>query len=189
MANVNSPNGFTPVRHLTGGTIRTQEMPIVHTTAAAIFTGDLVMMSASLGYIKVGTTTSGLDACGVFAGCRFRNAAGEYVFSKYWPAGQTTLGNEDAIGYVYNDPNIVFACQTTTTGALAENGQLFDLTATAGSTNTGHSKQAMNEGASSEDQFRQIGLQKVGDNAWGSYARVEVLFHEHVYLPAAGVEA
>ena len=121
MANTDEPNGFTPVRHLTGGTIRTQEMAIVKETAAAIFTGDMVMMSASLGYIKVGTATSGLDACGVFAGCRYRDATGKMIYNNQWPAAQATLGDEDAVAFVYNDPNIIFAVQTTAAAAFAEN--------------------------------------------------------------------
>jgi len=185
MANVDSPNGFTPLRHMTGGTIRMEEMPIAKETAAAIFSGDVVMMVAA-GHIKVGTATSGTAACGIFAGCKFTNAAGEVKYSKYWPAAQATLGDADAVGYVYADPNITFAVQTTGTGAFADNGALLDLTATAGSTNTGRSAMELNQAASSEDQFRQIGLVNKPGNAWGANAEVEVVFHEHIRLNAAG---
>ena len=110
------------------------------------------------------------------------------MFSKYLPAAQATLGDADAVGYVYSDPNIVFAVQTAGAGLFADNGALFDLTATAGSTATGRSNQEMNQAASTIDQFRQIGLVKKPDNAWGANAEVEVMFHLHHRLPGAGVE-
>jgi len=186
MANLDAPNGFTPIRHLTGGEIRMEEMIILKETAGAMFSGDVVMMTAD-GVIKVGTTTAGLAAVGIFAGCKFRNAAGQVVYSPYWPAAQPTLNDEDAVGYVYSDPNIVFAAQTTGAAVKVDNGALLDLTATAGSTATGRSAMEVNEGASSEDQFRQIGLVNKPGNAWGANAEIEVVFHEHVRNPAAGV--
>jgi hypothetical protein len=186
MANVDAPNGFTPVRHLTGGTIRMEEMPIADQETAAIFSGDMVELQAG-GTIKVGTATSAGAACGVFAGCSFTDTAGNKVFSKYWPAGQATLGAADAIGYVYSDPQIVFAAQTSGTAAQTENGALLDLEATAGNTATGRSNQEINEDASTIDQFRQLGLVKKPDNAWGANAEIEVVFALHVRLPAAGV--
>jgi hypothetical protein len=186
MANVNGPNGFTPVRHLTGGIIRMEEMPIAKETAAAIFSGDMVEL-LSTGYIKVGTATSAGAACGVFAGCKYTTPSGEIVYNKYWPAAQATLGDADAVGYVYADPQIVFQAQTEATGAFADNGALLDVEATAGSTTTGRSAQEINENASSIDQFRQLGLYKVAGNAWGTNARIEVVFHLHARNPGAGV--
>ena len=186
MANTDSPNGFTPVRHLTGGIIRMEEMPIAKETAAAIFSGDMVE-ALSTGYISVGTATSAGAATGVFAGCSYTNAAGVPVFSTYWPAAQATLGDADAIGYVYSDPDIVFAAQTAGTGLFADNGALLDVTATAGSTATGRSAQEINQAASSIDQFRQIGLVQKADNAWGANSEIEVVFHLHARLRGAGV--
>jgi hypothetical protein len=186
MANVDGPNGFTPVRHLTGGLIRMEEMPIAKETAAAIFSGDVVMLITT-GFIKVGTATAAFDACGIFAGCKFRNAAGKMIFSRYWPAAQATLNDEDAVGYVYSDPQIVFQAQCEGTGAFSANGELLDLEATAGSTSTGQSAMEINENATSIDQFRQLGLHKVVGNAWGVNARIEVVFHEHARLNPAGV--
>ena len=186
MANLDAPNGFTPIRHLTGGTIRMEEIGIVSGEAAAIYSGDLVMQIAG-GTIKVGTATAGLAAIGVFGGCKFTKTTGEIVYSKIWPAGQTTLASADAVAYVYTDPNIVFSVQTAGTALFADNGALLDLTATAGNATTGRSAQELNQAASSEDQFRQIGLVNKPGNAWGANADVEVIIHEHVRNPAAGV--
>ena len=185
MANVDAPNGFTPIRHLTGSTIRMEELAIAYETAAAIFSGDIVELLGT-GYIKVSTATTTAHV-GVFAGCSYTAADGTPVFSKYWPAAQATLNDGDAIGYVYTDPNIVFAAQTSGTAAFADNGKWMDLEADAGSTTTGRSSQEVNENATSINVLRQLGLVKKPDNAWGLNGEVEVQLVLHSYLPAAGV--
>tara|TARA_R110002126_G_scaffold241143_2_gene384619 strand:+ start:1914 stop:2480 length:567 start_codon:yes stop_codon:yes gene_type:complete len=182
VGNVDGPNGFTPVRHLTGGTIRAEEMPIASTEAAAIYSGDVVMAIAG-GTIKVGTAVAGAAATGVFAGCFFTAVDGTPTFSKHWPAGQVAT---DAIAYVYADPMIVFSAQTAGAGVLADNGALLDLTATAGNATTGRSKQEINEAASTVDQFRQLDRVKKSDNLFGDNCEMEVVFHKHVRNPAAG---
>jgi len=189
MANADRPSGFTPLRHLTGGTIRTTEMPIAKETAAAIYTGDLVTLLAT-GYISVGTAST-VSLAGVFAGCKFTNAQGEIKFSKYWPAAQATLGDADAVGYVYMDPNIIYSVQTSGTGAFADNGKWIDMEDSEGSTaiknNTGQSQQEANENATSAVVLRQLGLVPRADNAWGANADIEVIIALHAYATGAGV--
>jgi len=184
MANADSPHGFTPIRHLTGGTIRMEEMPIDNETAAAIFSGDLVEL-LDTGYIKVATAITTVHA-GIFAGCSYTAPDGSIKYSRYWPAAQATLGDADAIGYVYADPDIVFSGQTAGTALFADNGALLDLTATAGSTSTGRSAQEINQAASTVDTFQQLGLVKRAGNAWGANAEIEVLIHLHANSRAAG---
>ena len=55
MANVNSPNGFTPAYHMSGGTIRPSEFEIASGTNASIFSGDVVNLSSGL--VIQGTAT------------------------------------------------------------------------------------------------------------------------------------
>lgn len=189
MANVDNPNGFTPVRHLSGGTIRMEEMPIAKETAAAIYSGDLVTLLGT-GFISVGTAST-VDLIGVFAGCSYRNPKGEYVYSKHWPAGQATLKDLAAVGYVYSDPNIVFSVQTSGTGAFADNGVWMDMedseSTTALKNNTGRSAQEANENASSANVLRQIGLVKRPDNAYGTNADIEVMIVLHARTAAASI--
>jgi len=186
MANVDNPNGFTPVRHLSGGIIRAEEMFIADDQAGAIFTGDMVELLGT-GYVTVGTASSA-NFLGAFAGCRYRTADGSYVFNNQWPAAQSTLGSEDAVAFVYTDPMIVYAAQTTGTGAFADNGLFMDLTATAGNTSTGRSNQEVDEDASADDFFRQIGLVQRSGNAWGANAEIEVIIHKHAYTDYAGTD-
>ena len=184
MANVDAPNGFTPVRHLTGGTIRMEEMPIASATAAGIFSGDFVTLLAS-GYISVGTAST-VALLGAFAGCSYTAADGSRVFSKHWPAGTVTSGSADAIGYVYTDPDIVYAAQTSGTGAFADNGKWVDIEDAGGDTSTGRSNMEVNENAVAAVVVRQIGLVKKPDNAWGLNAEIEVIIALHAYTAGAG---
>jgi len=185
MANQDNPRGFTAVRHLTGGTIRMGEYPIATDSANAIFNGDVVELLAT-GYVDVGDDDSA-SFLGVFAGCQYTNEAGEIVFSKYWPAGQSTLGDGDAVAFVYDDPNIVFSAQCSGTPASTLVGALVDLdNGDAGSTSTGRSAQQIDEDASTDAFFRVIGLTKKPGNAWGEFAEVEVTINKHALNPAAG---
>ena len=185
MANANETNGFTPIRHLTGGTIRMSEHPIVKEEASAIFSGDAVIMHTTGKVVVSGATP--VNLLGVFAGCRYRNAAGETVYSKHWPAAQATLGDEDAVAYVYDDPYIVYAIQHDGTGAIKDNNGTFDLTVTAGSTSTGRSNQELSTSSLAADApIKQIGLVKRAGNAWGEFAEVEVVFEDHVWGNTAG---
>ena len=185
MANADRPNGFTPIRHLTGGTIRMEEMPIVKETAAAIYSGDLCLLNAT-GYVNVAGAATGAAIIGVFGGCSYRNAAGEQIYSKYWPAAQATLNDEDAVAYIYSDPNIVFSVQTSGTAALADNGKWMDMEDGGGSTSTGRSAQEANENATSTVVLRQLGLVKKPDNAWGTNGEIEVTIALHARTAAAG---
>ena len=186
MANVDNPNGFTPVRHLSGGEIRAKEYAIATDQAAAIFSGDMVELLTT-GYVSVGTASSA-NFLGAFAGCKFTNEAGKIVYSKYWPAAQATLNNTDAVAYIYDDPMIVYAAQDSGSPAFADIGGLFDLTATAGSTSTGQSKQEVDSAASADDFFRVLGLHKVAGNAYGANGVVEVIIHKHAYTDFAGTD-
>ena len=65
MANVNAPNGFVPLRHLTGGVIRANEYAIANGYAANLASGDLVTLATDGTVIR---GTAGGVALGVFYG-------------------------------------------------------------------------------------------------------------------------
>lgn len=186
MANNDRPNGFTVVRHLTGGIIRMNEWPIIKEEAAAIFTGDMVELLAS-GYIQVADDGSP-QMLGVFAGCRWTNQQGEIEYGKAWPAAQKTLGDGDAVAFVYDDPQLVFAAQASGTPAATLVGALIDLdNSDTGSTTTGRSAQQVDEDASDDDFFRVVRLHKVPNNAWGEFAEIEIIISKHAMGALAGV--
>ena len=67
MANTDAPQGFIPLRHLTGGVIRPQEYPIANSYAANLASGDLVSMTTDGTVIR---GTAGGTALGVFYGAQ-----------------------------------------------------------------------------------------------------------------------
>lgn len=176
MANLNGPYGLRPVRHLTGGCIRMSEYSIASELAANIFYGDPVEMTGTGRNITLAAADNA-DSIGVFAGCRYVDATGSPVFSKYWPTGTVAT---DIVAIVYDDPKIVFSAQATTI-AEADVGQLADWNGTAGSAVTGISGNSVDgtSYAATGGALRIMGLVKSPDNAYGAYAKVEVIFAEH----------
>ena len=136
MANTDAAYGLRAVRHLTGGNLCTNAYKIASGYAANIFAGDPVKLVAT-GVIEIaaGAVT---DAIGVFDGVKYVNAAGEQVFSKYWPTG-TVATEIEAV--VFDDPNIIYAIQADVTGvADADIGAHADWEIVAGTAAVGRSK-------------------------------------------------
>jgi hypothetical protein len=104
MANVDAPNGFTPLRHLTGGVIRANEYPIANSYAANLASGDIVALHTDGTVIR---GTAGGVVLGVFYGVEYiDNDTGDVKFRKVWNNGTTAKANEPIKAYVYDDPNI-----------------------------------------------------------------------------------
>jgi hypothetical protein len=178
MANLDAPSGARPLRHNSGGTIRTKEYKIASGSSTSIFTGDFVKL-LSTGYIDV--AAAGNRILGVFAGVKYTASDGTPKFAKYWPASTATLGSADAIAYVYDDPNIVFAIQGDGADAFTQIGNLAIILATAGSTTTGQSKMELDTSdiGSGTANLRILGLVDDPKNEWGTNAEQEVLIYEH----------
>tara|TARA_R110001592_G_scaffold11449_2_gene56490 strand:+ start:817 stop:1386 length:570 start_codon:yes stop_codon:yes gene_type:complete len=177
MANVDAAFGAKPVRHLAGGTIRTNEYKIASGTSSNIFTGDFVKLLGT-GYIDV--AGAGDRILGVFAGCKFTNAAGEIVFARYFPTGQTTLGSGDVTALIYDDPNIVYAIQSAGSADFADIGNLADHVAGAGSTSTGQSNfEISGTTGTGTAGMRILGLYETPQNAFGTNGVLEVTVFEH----------
>lgn len=176
MANTDAPRGFWPIRHLTGGVIRAREYLIASAYAANIFSGDLVKLVAG-GGIEV--AAAGARVVGVFEGVSYTNAAGEVVYSRYWPTG-TVATNIKA--YVFDDPFIVFGVQSAGSTVAADVGNLGDHVAGTGSTTTGQSAFELNgTTGTAYAGFRVLGKVDTPDNAWGTNVDLEVQIYEHEY--------
>ena len=184
MPNVNAPNGFTPVRHLSGGVIAANEYRIASGLASNIFAGDLVILKDD-GFLDVAAAGS-TNCIGVFQGAQWVDVDGTVRFEKQWPSGRATLGAAPARAFVFDDPNIVFQAQTSTC-AQTNVGNNADITATAGNTATGMSRQSINMAgaAAATAQIRILGLMPDADE--GAFARVECLINEHQLRATAGI--
>ena len=177
MANVDAAFGAKPVRHLTGGVIRATEYKIVKEYAANVFTGDFVQLAAT-GYVQVGAATNRL--LGVFNGCKYTASNGEVVFKRYWPTGTTTLNDGDVTAYVYDDPNIVWAIQSSGSADFADIGNLADIVAGTGSTSTGQSAfEISGTTGTGTAGLRILGLYNEPKNAYGTNGVLEAVIWEH----------
>ena len=176
MANKDTPRGFWPLRHLTGGIMRASEYTIASAYNTAIFSGDMVKLVAA-GGIEV--AAAGNRVLGVFHGVQYTNAAGEVVFSKYWPASTVATYIK---AFVYDDPFTVFGVQSAGSTVAADVGNLGDHVNTAGSATTGFSAQELNGTTSTAYAgFRVLGKVNAPNNDWGTNVLLEVQVYEHEF--------
>ena len=190
MANANAPFGLRPYRHMLGGVIRMNsfgDYKIASAYNTGIFSGDPVVKSSTTNEITVGAASS-TQFCGVFAGCEYTDSAGNYVFSKHWPASQATKTGTERKAHVYDDPYISYVIMHDGTAAITDYGSTFDILYTTGNTTTGVSKVQLdtsNEG-SSYVNLLVLGPVNSPDNVVGANQLVEVLLNEHVLRAALG---
>ena len=165
MATVATPYGLRAIqaiggRPFSGGTIR--EFKVSANNAAAIFNGDLVVLStagqpsavgASPVAVKIPATAADATAgiVGVCVGARFVNAQGQPTESHFLPANLVTGGASEVFVKVMDDPAALFQVKGTAAlgtfnsgtagsgfpGAVGKNAALGF--GTAGSTATGNS--------------------------------------------------
>ena len=180
MANVDNPNGATPVRHLTGGVIRQNEYSIASAYATAIYNGDWVGLSDADGRNIERSAAAGTPV-GVFQGCSYRNASGEIIYSPKWPAGQVAT---DIKAYVIDDPNVVFAMQIDNGTFNADIlGEVGNILATAGDDATGRSREEIDLSTvgTTGTTHTVLGLVDNPSNEAGDLAMVEVVAKLHVF--------
>jgi len=173
MASVASPYGLNPINLIggqafNGGVIR--EYKVASNNSAAIFNGDLVVLSsaglpsavsATPTAIKIPATSADATAgiVGVCVGARYVDATGVSQYANYLPANSITAGYTEVYVRVMDDPDALFQVQGTAAlgtfnsgtdgsgwpGAVGKNAAL-DFN-TAGKTTTGKSGVALLVGA------------------------------------------
>ena len=182
MANKDAAFGFRPVRHLTGGLIRTNEYKIAANYGTAIYHGQAVKALAAGG---IDVCAAGEVVLGIFGGCFFTDpTTSKPTFSNYYPASTNA---SDIVAYVYDDPRIVFEVQHDGTGTAAMNFSGFDLVGTGGSTLSGRSTQELDTSTSTTSgQFKQIGISMAPNtsdvSAANANAYVVANVGEHTWL-------
>lgn len=120
MPNTQAQFGFAHFGYLPGGAPDYQlgNWKIQSTYATAIFFGDLVIKSASLGpYIKPSTSSTAATAIiGVFQGCMYTPSGGAPTWYPWYPAA---AGGADAVAYVIDAPNALFRVASLLTAVPA----------------------------------------------------------------------
>ena len=151
---ISAPYGLKPV-NLIGGQVfagSTRLMEIASGYATNIFYGDLVKRVAD-GTIEKDTGTATATPNGVFLGVSFTNAStGQVQQQQYYPASQAIATGTKIFAVVADDPDTLFqvvSCSSGTTVAgmgISAIGNNIELIQNAGSTISGNSAVAINEG-------------------------------------------
>ena len=186
MANNDGAFGLRPVRHLTGGEIRTNEYTIA-ASSSAMYTGSLVI-AVSDGSCTIAAANS-TDILGVFTGCFYTApTTSKPTWSRYWPNNAAS----DAVAFVCDDPDVVYEVQTdgkVTAAAINANA---DSAGVTGSTTTGVSTTELSSTntGSGTSQLRIIGRSKDPDNTDTSAANSNwyVILNDHAYSQTTGTQ-
>jgi hypothetical protein len=204
---VDASYGFKPVNLIGGrvfsGSTRTLQIGSGHGTA--IFYGDIVSLSAAGTIWGTGpiSTTAPVQVAGIFLGCSYVNAAGQRIYSQYYPASTTgTLDSANAIqAYIADDPDMVMkvalataaSATGTSLGRVSRDaiGATVAFFSNIGSTVTGNSIQSLNTtvGTATTLPFRIIDVVPDTSTVAGSFSEVLVMFTPgvHMYRGAAGI--
>ena len=197
---VSAPYGLKPV-NLIGGQVfagSTRLMEIAGGYATGIFYGDLVKRVAD-GTIEKDTGTTTATPCGVFLGVQFTNSStGQVQHQQFYPASQAVKAGTQIFAVVADDPDTLFqvaSCSgTTVIAAMGKSaiGNNIALIQNAGSTVTGNSAVAINEGTQATTNTLPIRIiDVVRDTATGADAFVEFIVKinatMHQYNNSTGV--
>ena len=180
MANLDAPQGFTPVRHMSGGVIRTNAYEIANGSGTSIFTGDADQLLTNGTITLMANDTKPI---GVFSGCEYTDqATGDVKFLKVWTASTTVKTNSSVKAWVYDDPDITFNVHCDGTFAKRDVGLYSNVTLTAGNTDFGYSKQEITVSTFATTNtlpIRILRLINEPGNAVGANASVEVYINNH----------
>ena len=197
---VDKPYGLKPV-NLIGGQVfagATRQMEIASGYATGIFYGDLVKRVTG-GTIEKDTGTAAATPCGVFLGCTFVNSStGQVQQQQFYPASTSVAAGTKIFAFVADDPDTLFqvvSCSGTTVVAamgIAAIGTNIALIQNAGSTTTGNSAVAIDEGTETTTNTLPIRIiDVVRETATGADAFVEFIVKinatMHQYNNSTGV--
>ena len=123
-----APFGLRPIGRLDNGSLEVfRQYPIASGYDTNIATGDIVHLvdggTATTIEKQSGTgdDSTEIDIVGIFLGCKFTDPnTGQVTFSQLWPANTVA---SDAMAYVVDDPNVLFAIQAD--GAPANTGDIY----------------------------------------------------------------
>ena len=193
MATTATPNGAEPVNTLSASgsySGKVRHMKIANNYGTAIFYGDFVKPVAA-GGVELDAGTATLTPIGVFVGCSYTDpTSNQLTFSQYYPASTAA---DDISAYVVDDPDLVFKIQADAT--LAQTTMFLNAGAvqTAGSTDFGRSKNALDASTAATTatlplrivEFVEGPTSAVGD----AYTDVLCIYNagDHAYRNSTGV--
>lgn len=177
MSTTNAPFGLRCVFHPAGEPrIESLVDGILSGYSTSIFTGTPIKRDTNGTIIPCAT---GADSCiGIFAGCQYTATDGRRIVSAYWPASTSYVAGSMIAQYELIDGNAIYEGQADGSIAMTANGEGINLVdASAGSTYTGLSSQALNHTTvgATPATFQIVNIAPYPDNAWGdAYTVVRV---------------
>ena len=208
VGNSDRPRGMWPIRHLTGGEIRTNKYGLTAGSGQLLTRGDPLERLAAGTVDRAEASASSTDTIvGVAAGFSYKNASGSYFYSDQIPAARSSYS--EMVAYVWDDPNIVFGIQadgslaatavhggfnlivgngnTTTKLSICELDASPQITSTSISVSVSASAITLSVETltGKEPQLKVLDKINTPDNAWGSQVDVEVVINKHAYKGAA----
>ena len=177
MANVNSPFGFVPIGHISGGAIP-EAHPYPVTSGQTIYKGDPVIVTSG-GSVSVAAAGSGVILLGIAA--------------EYFPDPVAVANSHTPTEmHVYDDPGILYKVQVKTGVTTTQANSVFMtsnmIIYAAGNTVSLQSAMALDTPGSSTHDFLILGLYPYPNNAWGDSTIVIAKFNNHVMTaPYAGI--
>ena len=191
MANQDAAFGFRAVRHLSGGTPRTEEYVITSGYTGVIYTGSPVAAVAG-GQVELGAV-SAVQMLGAFNGCFYTDpTTSKPTWKAYYPGSITA---SDIVANVYADPQIIYEGQHDGTATVANNNHAnHDHVGTGGSTINGQSSAEIDTDTyttTATGTWTQIQTSKDPDNqdltAANSNAYIVANTGEHAYKLITGL--
>ena len=149
MATSATPNGAEPINTLSASgsyTGKVRHIKIASGYATGIFYGDFVKLVATGTLEKAAVTTAVVaGTVGIFVGCSYTDpSTSQLTFNQQFPASTAA---SDIMGYVVDDPKLVFKMQADEAIAQTGLGNNVSAVSTAGSTTIGRSKNALDGGS------------------------------------------
>jgi hypothetical protein len=138
-----APYGARPIGTLSANgsfSGKVRHIKIASGYATNIYAGDFVKLVAA-GTLEKDAGTATMTPVGIFMGCAYTDpTSGQMTFNQRWPTGTVSA---DAVGYVIDDPDVLFQIQSN--GSLAQTalGNNSAVVQTAGSDSIGQSKNAI----------------------------------------------
>ena len=128
MSSTAAPFGLRPIGRLDNGSQEVfRQYPIASAYGTNICTGDIVQLvdggtaTTIQKQSATGDDSTAIDIVGIFMGCKYTDPnTNQLTFSQKWPASTVA---SDAMAYVVDDPNVLFAIQAD--GAPANPGDVY----------------------------------------------------------------
>lgn len=194
-ANINSPSGFTAVKHAVGGTpVRVNngaDYAIAGGLASNIYRGSLVKPTGTGTNIDV-VAAGANPSIGAFHGVNYVASNGDTQFRPYWASGTAVQTGSVPEATVFDDPQLLFDAQVSGAAGLANTniGNTANVVIGTGSALTGTSADMVDQATfSSSTTTQQLQVQSLRlstNNNYGQYARALVTIFLHYKNAVAG---